>query len=82
MGSEVAEEDGDLDGVSEVGVADVELIEGSRRNGVGIEDFFCSSLRGQGEFEGVETFASGSKRSDAILHTWAIRECEQVNRKR
>jgi hypothetical protein len=47
VGSEVTEEDGDVDGVLEVGVADMESIEGSGRNVMGIEGFIAASLGGQ-----------------------------------
>ena len=67
VGSEVTKEDGDLEGVLEVGVPDVESIKGPGRDGAGVEDFIASSLRGQRELEGVKTFASGSKRGNALL---------------
>ena len=68
MGSEVAEKDGDLEGVLQVGVSDVESVERLRGNAAGVEDFAAAGLRDQRELEGVEAFASGSEWSDALLH--------------
>ena len=68
MGSEVTEEDRDLEGVLEVGVSDVESVEGLGGDAACVEDFIAAGLRGQCELEGVEALASGSKRSDPLLH--------------
>lgn len=57
----MAEEDGDLDGVFEMGVTEVEPIEGPRRNAMGSKGFIASSVGSQRELEGVKMFASGSK---------------------
>ena len=46
VGSEVAEEDGDLEGVLKVRVSDVESVEGCRGNATCVEDFIATSLRG------------------------------------
>jgi hypothetical protein len=66
--SEVAEGDGDLEGVLKVGVSDVEPVERPGGNAGCVEDFVAAGLRGQCELEGVQAFASGSERSDALLH--------------
>ena len=48
-GSEVAKEDGDLNGALDVGVADIEFIERPRRNAGGSEDFLASPIDCQRE---------------------------------
>ena len=45
MGSEVAEEDRDLEGVLEVGVSDVESVEGLGGDAACVEDFIAAGLR-------------------------------------
>ena len=65
----MAEEDGDLEGVLEVGVPDVEPVEGLRGNSACVKDFVTPGLCGQRELEGMEALAPGSKWSDALLHT-------------
>jgi len=78
MGGKMAEEDGDLEGVLEVGVSDVESEEGSGGNATGAEDFITTSLRGQRELECVQTFTLGSEWNDALLHT-RHQQMETVN---
>ena len=68
VGSEMAEEDGSLEGVLEVGVSDVEPVEGCGGNAACVEDLIAAGLRIQREFESVQTFASGSEWSDALLY--------------
>jgi len=67
--SEVAEEDGDLKRVLEVGVSDVESVEGSGGNTACGEDFITASLRGQRELECMQALAPGSEWNDALLRT-------------
>ena len=69
VGSEMAKENCDLDGVLNVGAADVKSIEGSRGNAMGIEDFTGSGPRSQRELEGMKVLAPGGKWNDALLHT-------------
>jgi hypothetical protein len=69
VGSEVAEEDGDLEGILHVGVSDVESVERCGGDAACIEDFIAAGLRVQRKFEGVQTLASGGERSDALLRT-------------
>ena len=68
MGSEVAEEDGDLEGILHVGVSDVESVEGCGGNAACIEDFIAAGLRVQCELKGVQVFASGGEWGDTLLH--------------
>ena len=68
VGSEVAEEDGDLERVLKVGVSDVEPVEGLGGNTGCVEDSVAAGLRDQRELEGVQAFAFGSEWSDALLH--------------
>ena len=56
--SEVAEEDGDLEGVLEVGV---ESVDGFGGNAVGIEDPAVAGPGVRHGLEGVQAFASGSE---------------------
>ena len=53
VGSEVAEEDGDLEGDLKVGVSDMEPVEGLGGNAGCVEDFVAAGLRGQYELESV-----------------------------
>jgi hypothetical protein len=78
VGSEVTEENGDVDGVPEVGVTDVESMDGLGRNGVGIENFTVSGLGGQCELEGMKTFATGGKGSNSVLQMGHQRGVEQT----
>lgn len=66
--SDVAEEDGDLEGVLKVGVPDMESVERPGGNAAAIQDFIASGFRGQREFERVQMFASGSEWYDALLN--------------
>lgn len=64
-GERGAEDDSDLGGVLEVGVSDLEQVEGCGGTAACVEDL--AHLHIQREFEGVQTAASGSERSDALL---------------
>ena len=64
----MAEEDGNLERVLQVGVSDVESVEGFRGNAAGVENFVAAGPCDQRELEGVEAFAFRSERSDALLH--------------
>ena len=68
VGSEVAEEDGGLEGALKVGVSDMEPVEGLGGNTGCVEDFVAAGLRDQCELEGVQAFASGGGWGDALLH--------------
>jgi len=68
VGGKVAEEDGDLEGVLDMGVTDVESVEGLGGNSARVEDFVAAGLGGQREFEGVQAFAPGSEWSNALLY--------------